>query len=658
MTMTTMAARVFITQHLGEIIAQFPPEVQDVLYDKFLDAYAHPMTSQLELVLRKRLTDEEVRHLLFAPSSDQYRHYATLLSLKSTSTADDPDTAWPATLQKRFLALFYLKHVQNWPLTVEFILQDGLQILVDLFLHEDLQVRGQAIDCFVQVTSQSAFDWFEAPVGYNAMVLHAKMIALSTGESGFLRSIISNIRLYESQADKEPMTKLPGGTYVLLQVLAFYLSWVRRLYTEGALRLSRELLELLHDWQTRTETDNDAEMELARRVYEDFSRWPPLEDAEEEEREGRVLELPTSNKPRVDFFTVSSVQRLVEEAQATPNASAASQALERAIDLCTASIDAESSVVDACLWRAKALAVRLGQEQDAGRSLSKSDVDECLDDCKQVLAVDPLHMEAWRCQLDVLKRAKRWVEGLDTLRAANEASRLDHFLPVDQEYLKAQLDLFRHHSQTIKSQEEKLKELDRARTSRQEEIYQLLLRQRHPNAPAEPPETDPAHVASTEKTKDAPSSATVSSPDPLARFRASAKSEKKRSAKPTVATDSSLEPLVRGRAFARKFHQLRSNRSAQRAFVLSSELSGIQAASESTLSNESLVEILELMVQAHGDDESLQPRRLAVLDLLVNLSRLRLFCDVAEEETQSTINSNLATAEQILVAHKTSAEAA
>ncbi|KAF1325191.1 hypothetical protein FI667_g9403, partial [Globisporangium splendens] len=196
----------FVETALGEILQAFPQDIRRSLYAKFCDEYDSSMTSHLEPVLRKRLTDDEVRHLMFSPTPAQYRFYAALLSLRlaENSKGDTDETQlWLPVLQKRAMTLFYLKHAHNWDLVVEFVMLDGLQVLADLLLHRDLQVRGQAIDSFVQITSNPCFDWFNDPVGYHGKVLHSKMVGLVAPSSPFLRNLVQNIQFYDPKHTRQ-----------------------------------------------------------------------------------------------------------------------------------------------------------------------------------------------------------------------------------------------------------------------------------------------------------------------------------------------------------------------------------------------------------------------------------------------------------------------
>lgn len=374
-------AEAFVTQTLGSTLQEFPHEVQKQLVAKFCGEYAQPMTQELELVLGKRLTDDEVRHLLFRPSASQYRYYAKLLALTNINARDQSRSLppWARTLQRRFLTQFYLQHARNWPLVEDFCNHDGLNVLVQLFVHEDLQVRGQAIDSFVQLTSHPSFDWFLKPVGYQAKVLHQKLLALASPPSQFLRHMLWNIQLCSTQvkatdatsgADSPTSASLPGGTHVLLQILAFYLSWVRKLYTKNnELRLSRKLLTLLSEWPEHTRSEDLSELALAKQVYEDFSRWPAIED-DEQEQEGcekdSIIAQQLSPEPQSDenqdtakaaLFSREHVLDLLGSDDCDQH--------DQAVELCSTAIDAEMCLVDAHLLRAQAMRKNLKHRESA-----------------------------------------------------------------------------------------------------------------------------------------------------------------------------------------------------------------------------------------------------------------------------------------------------
>lgn len=395
-------ALAFVRQTLGDVLSEFPQEIQDSLYGKFCAEYASPLTKELEIVLHKRLTDDEVRHLMFCPTPAQYRCYPLLHSLRpaseSTTTSRSKEGMWwPQVLQKRFMMLFYLKHTRNWALVTEFVMLDGLQVLVDQFMHPDLQLRGQAIDCFVQITSSSAFDWFQDPVGYESRLLHSKMVALAATPSRFLQRLVHNIELYdpkhESKADESDdgqiLDRLPGGTYVMLQILAFFLSWVRKFYSQpkNELRLSRELLNLLRDWRERTQTKEQAELELAKQVFEDFSRWPAIEDSEEVHKTtekqlhgGDLISADASstNSKSDSFFSRERVLQLLDIGETGEDCE---ENEVSAIKICSEAIAAKVCLFDAYKLRAQALVQRMERKASPSQPIKSAAMHDDIQRC-------------------------------------------------------------------------------------------------------------------------------------------------------------------------------------------------------------------------------------------------------------------------------------
>ncbi|GLE05088.1 hypothetical protein PINS_up014072 [Pythium insidiosum] len=458
--MTTDDAHAFVDAHLGRVLSQFPDDVRHALRDQFVAAWLEPMTSELELVLRKRLTDDEVRHLLFAPTPAQYRHYATLLSLATAET--DASAPWLLRLHKRFLALFCLQHAQNWPLVVEFCASEGLQVLCDLLQpHADSQIRAQAVDAFVQITSNAVFDWFDAPVGHQAKLLHAKMLALAAPGAGLLPRLIENAHAYGRQrADHEEVPA--GATLELLQVLAFFLSWLRKLHTrDHELRLSRALLQLLCEWSTRTQTPLEEETELARRVYEDFSRWPPLEDtvdrvdASVDVDEANVdVDVDVQTSASSSVFSRAAVMALVADDAATDDA------LEQCIAACSDAITAGVAVVDAHLSRAQLRLKRTRRRHSPLASPDDDDIHAALADCSAVLALDPTYMDAWRCRLQLYSACGLWTEALaavDALLSREADADADgltrSLLPEDVRALKHEREELQRRAQAAEAQD-------------------------------------------------------------------------------------------------------------------------------------------------------------------------------------------------------------
>ncbi|RHY35138.1 hypothetical protein DYB32_000392 [Aphanomyces invadans] len=111
------------------------------------------------------------------------------------------------------------------------------------------------------ITSNPDFDWFQPPTCPEAKSLHGKMLLLANS-TDFIRALVSN-------------KDIAAMSLYALQILAFYMSWVRKLYSKGELRLSSALLDTISDWKTTAASDE--ERELATNVFDDFNRWPAVD---------------------------------------------------------------------------------------------------------------------------------------------------------------------------------------------------------------------------------------------------------------------------------------------------------------------------------------------------------------------------------------------
>jgi hypothetical protein len=265
-----------------------------------------PPCSALEWVLRRGVGPESARALLFAPGGleDGMSLYPLLLR----SAPPDAPASHPArALQVPFLSLLP-SHVLDWRLAAAFVAHGGMGALAALLLEPSFPLRVQAIEVLLQITSHKGFAWFEAPAESDetAKRLHAAVLALAqpAGEPGGGAAAVPFIAALLANWDNP----LPGASFNCLQLLAWWLSWVRLLHTGGlqTLRLSRPLLNGLRAWAERPvapEGGADAaaaaggggsggalplryslpeEAALARKVFDDFSRYP----AEEEEEGG------------------------------------------------------------------------------------------------------------------------------------------------------------------------------------------------------------------------------------------------------------------------------------------------------------------------------------------------------------------------------------
>jgi hypothetical protein len=81
------------------------------------------------------------------------------------------------------------------------------------------------MDVFIQITSHPDFDWFQPPSSPVSHDLHRQMLALVN--TPFVDRLLGN----------SPST-FPGASFFALQILGFWLSWMRSLHT-GTVQCSR-----------------------------------------------------------------------------------------------------------------------------------------------------------------------------------------------------------------------------------------------------------------------------------------------------------------------------------------------------------------------------------------------------------------------------------
>ncbi|OQR96995.1 hypothetical protein ACHHYP_12919 [Achlya hypogyna] len=325
---------------LEAAVADFPGELQEALYNKFTAYYNAPETANVEHVLRKHMTDERAQNLLFTPKAADGQWYAQLVQGPPQGA---PATYPHAVVGQRYLAMMYLCHARRWPFAREFILHDGLAVLVSMFDHDDMHMRGQALDTFTQLTSNPDFDWFERPSSMEDKALHHKMLLL-LDTAGIVQQVVVN-------------KETPGLSFCALQILAFYMSWVRKLYSKGELRLSSALLATLASWMS---SSLDEEAALAAAVHDDFNRWPAadctgsLSGVELPEEIARL----TDARAAFDAGDFARTELLVSEVLGGGNNADALPPAERqrALALCGAAAAASGNLKTAAAYFARALA--------------------------------------------------------------------------------------------------------------------------------------------------------------------------------------------------------------------------------------------------------------------------------------------------------------
>mmetsp|Transcript_3429 Transcript_3429/g.5350 ORF Transcript_3429/g.5350 Transcript_3429/m.5350 type:complete len:773 (+) Transcript_3429:63-2381(+) len=236
----------------------------DKIKKNFMCFYEDPRREELQRTLKCDLTIDEARVLLFYPTKAHICFYPTLLQSSEEST-----TCLKDDFRLFVLSLVYIVHRKRWPFLRDFVIAGGLSVLVNMLTAPNLYARGQAVEIFLSITDCDTFDWFQ-PINSSQIrtALYMRLLSLSRGP--LLGNLLAN-----------RVGSYPGGSMRCLQLLAFWLSWVRVMFTGEVkdspkrLQLSAELLEEVSHWSTlptdcNTESEAYHEAKLAETLIEDF----------------------------------------------------------------------------------------------------------------------------------------------------------------------------------------------------------------------------------------------------------------------------------------------------------------------------------------------------------------------------------------------------
>lgn len=162
----------------------------------------------------------------------------------------------------------------------EFLCFGGFEALSSLLLCENLYIRGQVVETVLTAVDCDVFDWFEPHCDDRTLLLHKSMLNLARSPR-FLRSLLCNRN-----------NSFPGGGFLCLQIIGFWISWVRGLYVsknaDGAIELhvGMWVLSELQQWyddirrrksmdtslkdEEKDKASTDYECELLKTLYDDI----------------------------------------------------------------------------------------------------------------------------------------------------------------------------------------------------------------------------------------------------------------------------------------------------------------------------------------------------------------------------------------------------
>lgn len=216
-------------------------------------SFDDPPVEEFEQILHKRFTADEVRVAVFDPMEEQIAFYPMLLA----ATEAAPEGHALRKLQGLVLSSIFLLHKRHWSFLQEFVVQGGLDALANMLGTQNMYFRGQVIEILTCITDCDVFDWFAPPTTLMSRILHVRMLEMAD-HGKFLDGLVAN------RSDS-----YPGGSARCLQILAFWLSWVRATYTQDKrLHLSPAILEQLEAWSR--EPEEDEERQLANTLFKDF----------------------------------------------------------------------------------------------------------------------------------------------------------------------------------------------------------------------------------------------------------------------------------------------------------------------------------------------------------------------------------------------------
>eukprot|EP01038_Epipyxis_sp_PR26KG_P006445 gene6445-8866_t len=250
------------------------PEAVNKIINKLTNTFNNPPVNEIEFIIHKTFSVDEIRVVLFRPLDDHISYYPLLLTTLESLPLKELQSLKPLVL-----SLIYLVHRRNTSFVKEFILSDGIGCLASMVNDKNLFYRGQILEILLTMTDCDSYDWFKPAVSYADKLLHSKLLKL-VDHPTFLFNLISN-----------RTGSYPGGSFRALQLLAFWLSWVRALYTSNhILSLSDKIITELSLWsQEEHENDNqndshksEEEIKLAKTLLDDFGHQQFLSNHNED----------------------------------------------------------------------------------------------------------------------------------------------------------------------------------------------------------------------------------------------------------------------------------------------------------------------------------------------------------------------------------------
>lgn len=415
------------------------------LSEKLTATFTDPPVDDIEFLLSRRISPDNIRLFFFRPNSSHIDLYPILLKKPDEQIA----SLNIRKIQPLLLAFIYLIHRKNWSFMEQFILSGSLVVIVDLIGDDNLYNRGQAIEIMLAATDCDHHDWFVRATDQKTKSLHNSFLRLYS-KTTFIQNLLKN-----------RVNSYPGGSMRCLQILAFWLSWVRAEYTEDqCLLLSSCIIEEFRLWSLEeyTPDSTEEERELASTLLKDFGRVEAIDAgsatsavsvhlqglsiaAQEVLHETIIGNIKGDVEDSTSLFPndpMNAAVKLKEEANAFFKAKQYSAALgiyDQALDILNTRLS--SSEIDrelvstlhfnkaSTFWKLSqqvadvAVSEVLASELDLNSSISDKiyDLQRCEQACQATLAIIPSHIKAFFRLISVKLALGRPFEAIESLKA-------------------------------------------------------------------------------------------------------------------------------------------------------------------------------------------------------------------------------------------------
>eukprot|EP00668_Euglena_longa_P000306 GGOE01000401.1.p1 GENE.GGOE01000401.1~~GGOE01000401.1.p1 ORF type:complete len:520 (-),score=129.44 GGOE01000401.1:231-1751(-) len=380
---------------LALIMKQLPPEpaVQDPLRNGMIRHWLTPPVGHLRLMLGDdSISLLDARRCIFYPTQEDMRLRYPRMILSPPAGLEMMEQHPQRKVQAPALTLLYFIHQHSWELVRPLILGGGLQGFAALAVDPNLYVRAQAIEIFHRLSNgyEGVFDWWQKP-SPEELPVHQKLFSLV--HTPFLRNLIANF---------EPDVSFPNGSFLCLQLAAFWLSFVRHFWTkDNVLRLSQSTLDAFLTHSNREALPQE-ERDLAKKLYDDFARWPPLEEMSlNTMRDSSPSSSPSKPPPPANTEALPSADLLKDQGNAlfkAGNWEAAAALYTAAIDLAQSPGTSVGPRIAMYYGNRAAAHAKLWEQQQAkGSPLAAClpHAERCIADCDAAVAADPMYLKGF-----------------------------------------------------------------------------------------------------------------------------------------------------------------------------------------------------------------------------------------------------------------------